>query len=213
MWDQTWNYGFKKLDDGSYEVFHHGESFYGPWPVRLIVMLHQRYVLWACERYINSEVFGTDDVDEQQEQLACIPLHEFRAFMSKLRVEKQRDLEAKERDPTCGKDAIAEAKAAVANLKGLEEASSSTISVATRPVRRQITAKAGTFAVKERSTLVVGDSKTQEALANALKDAKGNKEINDAITKLKRSATTKMERRPTRAARKFTTRRSPTESA
>merc|ERR1712151_705045 len=55
LWDQTWNYGFTKNEDGTYEVFHHGENFYGPWPVRLIVFLHQRYVLWACERYINGE--------------------------------------------------------------------------------------------------------------------------------------------------------------
>ena len=38
------------------QVSHQGESFYGPWPVRLLVQLHAYYVTWATEKHINSPV-------------------------------------------------------------------------------------------------------------------------------------------------------------
>jgi len=73
LWDQTWNFGFKRLDDDTIEVFHHGKSFSGPWPVRVVVWLHQRYVIWACEKFINGKSFGTEDLAAQEEELAFIP--------------------------------------------------------------------------------------------------------------------------------------------
>jgi len=76
LWDQTWTYGFRCHEGGLVEVYHHGNDFYGPWPVRLIVQLHQRYVLWACNRLINSEAFGNDEdgfwADKKQEMLDCM---------------------------------------------------------------------------------------------------------------------------------------------
>ena len=55
MWDQTQCYGYNRRDDGKCEVFHRGKNFYGPLPVRLLVQLHARYVIWATEKHINSK--------------------------------------------------------------------------------------------------------------------------------------------------------------
>merc|ERR1712166_25946 len=91
LWDQTWNYGYKRRSDGSSEVYHHGESFYGPFPVRLVVAIHQRYVLWACEKHVNSDVFGGDDIDYDalEEQIAFIPAYAFKKFIHKMIEEEQ----------------------------------------------------------------------------------------------------------------------------
>lgn len=83
LWDQTWTYGFRKLENGKTEVFHHGEQFVGPWPIRMIVFFHQYYVLWACEKYINGNAFGSDDLDAKEEQMECLPLFKFREFLNK----------------------------------------------------------------------------------------------------------------------------------
>jgi hypothetical protein len=83
LWDQTWTYGFRQLEDGKVEVYHHGHEFTGPWPIRVIVWLHQRYVLWACERLVNSEAFCSateiECVDEywaekKEQMMDCMPL-------------------------------------------------------------------------------------------------------------------------------------------
>merc|ERR1719247_2243286 len=68
MWDQTQCYGYNRLADGTCEVFHRGENFYGPLPVRLLVQLHAMYVIWATEKHINSRAFGAGDLEEQHHQ-------------------------------------------------------------------------------------------------------------------------------------------------
>jgi hypothetical protein len=77
LWDQIWTYGMKCRPDGTTEIYHHGHDFYGPWPIRLIIWAHQRYVIWACERLINSPAFGTEDDDywsEKMDQMMdCMP--------------------------------------------------------------------------------------------------------------------------------------------
>merc|ERR1719353_1584802 len=50
MWDQTQCYGYNRLENGTVEIFHRGEQFYGPLAVRLVVMLHAYYVIWATEK-------------------------------------------------------------------------------------------------------------------------------------------------------------------
>jgi len=77
LWDQTWTYGFRRLPSGTVEVFHRGEKFHGPWPIRLIVFFHQFYVIWACEKWINSDLFGSEveDIDKQQDAVRCIIFH------------------------------------------------------------------------------------------------------------------------------------------
>lgn len=85
LWDQTWDFGYTRKEGSDVcEVYHHGESFYGPWPVHLAVELHQRYVLWACEQHINSPAFGGDELEVIEEQTANVPLHVLRGFLSDL---------------------------------------------------------------------------------------------------------------------------------
>lgn len=69
------NYGFQRMPDGSLEVSHHGESFDGPIIVKWIVSLHAQYVIWATEKHINSPLFGTENLEAQEEQRSNIPLH------------------------------------------------------------------------------------------------------------------------------------------
>lgn len=160
MWDQTWTYGFNTLEDGKVEVYHHGEKFAGPWIIRLGVFIHQYYVLWACQRYINGDAFGTEDLDKQQEQLACVPLHVFKEFVHKLRAEKERELEDLKNDPTADGAAIIKATETVAKLKQLSDSKQSTISVAKRKgVSGSVTAP---LTVK----MVVSDQATREALSD-----------------------------------------------
>jgi hypothetical protein len=77
LWDQTWKFEFDRLEDGSYKVTHKCTKYAGPFPVRFIVWLHQKYVIWACEKYINTTDFGQEeaDMDEQQRIIANIPMH------------------------------------------------------------------------------------------------------------------------------------------
>jgi hypothetical protein len=77
LWDQTWTFGFRRLEDGQYEVYHKGHKFVGPWPVRVIVWFHQRYVLRACERYVNSMSFASEEddaIDRREAMLECMPM-------------------------------------------------------------------------------------------------------------------------------------------
>lgn len=170
LWDQTWVYGFKRLDDGTFEVYHHGKKFYGPWLIRLIVFFHQYYVLWGCEKYINHGAFGTEDIDEQQEELACLPLHVFREFVTKLRAEKERSLEVLKSDPHLDHSAILSTTEAVDKLKRLSELDESTIAVAKRA------GATGSQARPVAMKMVAGDAATQEALTAALKDEKGERD-------------------------------------
>jgi len=89
LWDQVQNYGYRRRSDGVIEVQHHGESFYGPWPVRLLVNLHAYYVIWATEKHINSELFGTDDLEALETQRENIPLAVMSEFIANLKAEQQ----------------------------------------------------------------------------------------------------------------------------
>lgn len=164
LWDQTWTYGFKRREDGKVEVYHHGEKFVGPWPIRLIVFFHQYYVLWACEKHINGAAFGTEDLDACQEELACMPLHVFKSFINKLEVEKQKSLDALLNAPKPDAVMIAKASETVDKLKKLQRSQTSTISVA----RRQ--RSTGSMAAASSVKMVAGDSETQEALSAAMHD-------------------------------------------
>jgi len=94
MWDQVQCYGYNRRGDGSLEVFHRGESFYGPFPVRLLVQLHSYYVIWATEKHINSPNFGTGDLEVQHDQRANIPLFAVRDFLTRLTLAYQVSMEA-----------------------------------------------------------------------------------------------------------------------
>lgn len=194
LWDQTWKYGFDRRDDGTVEVYHHGESFKGPWFIRIIVFFHQRYVLWACERFINGDSFGTDDLDRQQEQLACIPLSVFHDFVGKLKAEQEKDLEAERKSPVRDEKVIAQRESAIKKLETLGKSQESTISMAKRDV---LSSFAGSDAQSVK--LVVGNAHTQDALADAMKDAKGNRNVNAAMQELMGTPGLKWEGRATQS--------------
>jgi len=94
MWDQTQCYGYNRREDGTCEVFHRGENFYGPLPVRLLVQLHARYVIWATEKHINSPAFGSGDLEVQEHQRSNVPMHVFQDFLKRLQLAQQVAIES-----------------------------------------------------------------------------------------------------------------------
>jgi len=191
LWDQTWKYGFRTIEDGKIEVYHHGEKFHGPWPIRIIIFFHQRYVLWACERFINSESFGTDDIDLQQEQLANISLYEFRQFVGKLHGEKEKALEVLEKNPNRDEKAIAEGKSQLNKIKDLASVARPTMTVVKRVPKTDSKFYDRGNAVK----IVTSNAATQEVLNAALSDAKENTSVNAALKDLVKSPDLKFEHR------------------
>lgn len=96
LWEMTQNFGYHRKDDGTSVVYHHGDKFQGFFPVRFIFQLHAKYVIWATQKYINSDDFGTEDHEDQlEEQRQNIPLHVFKSFLVGL----TRDAERIKRDP------------------------------------------------------------------------------------------------------------------
>lgn len=77
LWDQTWKFMFDRQENGEYVVTHKCTKFAGPFPIRVIVWFHQKYVVWACEKFINETDFGHEDadLDEQQAILGNMPVH------------------------------------------------------------------------------------------------------------------------------------------
>ena len=72
MWDIWITFGFNKFSDGTCEVFHTGESFQGQWPMRVILKLHAKYVIWATQKHIESAAFGDSDLIEEQEHQSIV---------------------------------------------------------------------------------------------------------------------------------------------
>jgi hypothetical protein len=87
----TQNFGYHRLDDGTCEVYHHGEKFNGLFPICLLFQLHSRYVIWATKKYVNSDAFGTEDREtDLEEQRQNMPLHVFSEFIQGLTREVQK---------------------------------------------------------------------------------------------------------------------------
>ena len=58
-----------KFDKVTNRIRHNiGTKFIGPFPIRIIIWFHQRYVLWACEKYINGTDFGDEEADTDKQQ-------------------------------------------------------------------------------------------------------------------------------------------------
>jgi hypothetical protein len=90
LWEMTQNFGYHLKDDGTCEVYHHGASFSGFFPMRLVFYLHSCYTIWATEKYVNGDEFGMEDTETDLEvQRQNIPLHVFKHFVDGL----TRDLE------------------------------------------------------------------------------------------------------------------------
>jgi len=113
MWDQVSNFGFRRLPDGTCEVYHHGEYFHGYSPplsliVRFVFQVHARWVAWATEHYLNHCYAFTASTDEEEtiaeDSKADMPLHllrthvwpDFKAIYSGERKEKDSFLVGKE---------------------------------------------------------------------------------------------------------------------
>jgi hypothetical protein len=91
LWEMTQNFGYHRYDDGTCVVYHHGENFKGFFPIRLLFQLHAKYVIWAAEKYINSDAFGSEDREtEMEEQRHNIPLHVFTSFLTGLTEDVER---------------------------------------------------------------------------------------------------------------------------
>jgi hypothetical protein len=101
LWDQTWKFEFDRLENGDYEVTHKCTKFAGPFPVRMIVWLHQKYVIWACEKYINKTDFGSEDADLDQQQaiIGNIPKHLVKEYSGVDTMKQRKDIQAMYEDP------------------------------------------------------------------------------------------------------------------
>lgn len=180
MWDQTQNYGYRRRSDGSMEVMHHGEKFYGPWPVRFAVQLHAKYVIWATEKHINSELFGTEDLEAVEEQRANIPLHAFKEWMAELQANQEQAIKQarlKKQDTT----------RAEANLAKLKTLKSEHVTVTTKNRLNRTT-----------SRIDVADPEAQKAIKDALgvvSKMKGGKEATEKLHSMLQESATKVEKK------------------
>jgi hypothetical protein len=192
LWDQVWTYGFRRLPDGKYEVYHEGEKFHGPWPVRLIVFFHQYYVLWGCEKFINGEAFGTEDLDKQHEELACIPLTAFQDLMKKLEAEAVKNIQDIKGSRKVNKAELEKELRKLEKLKELQDRDSSTISVAKRP------GGTGSMARSMTVKVIAQDKETEEIVNAAMQEhSTAMKEvINTPGLEFKKRSTTIVRRSP-----------------
>jgi len=94
LWDQTWKFEFDRLENGDYKVKHICTKFAGPFPVRFIVWLHQKYVIWACEQYVNKTDFGNEeaDMDAQQDIIKNIPLFYAKEVVGVDTIQQRKDI-------------------------------------------------------------------------------------------------------------------------
>jgi hypothetical protein len=181
LWDQVQNYGFRRLPDGTIEVNHHGERFHGPWPVRLLVQLHARYVIWATEKHINSPLFGTDDIEAVEAQRENIPYYVMNEFVKDLRVQQEKAIA----ENTLKQDAAHKAN----ELKSVQDefAAEKRQLVATLAKLRELEAKAATLdgaslevstksrnaqkGLRRQSTIInLSDQGAKDAIQSALND-------------------------------------------
>jgi hypothetical protein len=107
LWEMTQNFGYNLRQDGTCEVYHHGEKFRGFFPMRLVFQAHSYYVIWATEKYVNSEAFGHEErVDDAQVLRHNVPAHVFQSFISDL----QSQIEQVKADLEKGQDSAESAK-------------------------------------------------------------------------------------------------------
>ncbi len=180
MWDQTQCYGYNRRQDGKCEVFHRGENFYGPLPVRLLVQLHARYVIWATEKHINSKAFGAGDLEEQEHQRSNIPKHVLSDFVHRLAVAQKIAIEA-------GKAATgSDTEKAEETLRKLQKLQRTQSQAYVSTVRRH--AHEGVKLKRQQSSIVVANKADQavidSALANLAKTKEGQAEAQAALKEL-----------------------------
>ena len=93
IWDMVLNFGYNRRSDGTCEVYHTGESFSGPFPVRFLFWLHGKYVIWATQKFIDGNLFLDENrLDEKEAQRRNIPMHVFNGFLEQLARDVEREL-------------------------------------------------------------------------------------------------------------------------
>lgn len=169
LWEMTQNFGYNRLDDGTCEVYHHGEHFHGFFPIRLLFQMHASYVFWATKRFITSDEFGSEDLEDEAEVIRQnIPLYVFNEFLTSLthEVEDARDEQQAQSKSTEKLDQT---------IQQLKDLSSSTTT------DRPSTSLPHFRTLKRHSTnltqlqLVVDDADTQETIRSAMKQVSGTK--------------------------------------
>jgi hypothetical protein len=186
LWDQTWKFEFNRLEDGDYEVRHVCTRFLGPFPIRIIIWFHQRYVLWACEKYINGTDFGDEeaDMDKQQAIMANIPAHAVNEFISTLAAEKAKKVDAMRNDRMAEYQKLEEAERELKALRKWMYNPASDMKL----LKRNVSTPGAVGAKQSNTQLVVGDKQAQEAVAVAMRDAKSNKAISSALQDLEKKS-------------------------
>jgi hypothetical protein len=158
LWEMCQNFGYHRRDDGTCEVYHSGEKFNGFFLMRVIFELHSRYVFWATKKYVNSEAFGSDDMDtEREEQRQNVPLHVFKEFIADL----TREVEKAKTDPAVDAKKQQELEVTVQRLKTLSVMDHEASMPQLRTLKSRKTVS--------RVQLVVDDKETTETIRTAMK--------------------------------------------
>ena len=85
LWRMTQNFGYHRLHNGEVEVYHNGEHFKGLFPIRLLFQAHAAYTFWATQRFITSEEFGSEELEDEAEEIRQnVPASVLKEFIRKL---------------------------------------------------------------------------------------------------------------------------------
>ena len=181
LWRMTQNFGYHRLHNGNVEVYHNGEKFTGLFPIRLLFQAHAAYTFWATKRFITSDEFGSEELEDEADEIRQnIPAFVLKEFLHSL----TSDLEALKK--TTGRDAMDQYDNAIDKLKKISaDEKKSNLAHFTTMRRRNSTL------VHVR--LTVEDEDTQQAIGSALEqlgEAKGDKSTAiAAVDNLKNHAT------------------------
>jgi hypothetical protein len=187
LWEMSQNFGYQRLDDGTCEIYHHGENFKGLFPIRLLFQMHARYVAWATERYINSEAFGSENLEEKAEELRQnIPLHVFTEFLEGLTHEVEKAKSDSKGDPK----KQGELEVTLQRLKTISTMEHHTTMPRLRTLRSHKTNVA-------QVQLVLDDEETKDTIRTAMKQIGSTKKEGPVseIHKLARRTTMSAEKR------------------
>lgn len=188
LWEMTQNFGYQWRSDGTCEVHHHGEHFKGLFPMRLLFTIHSYYVIWATEKYVNSDAFGAEDTEtDLEEQRQNIPLHVFKQYLEDLTAE----LEKAKHAPN---NTAEQKKEIEVTLRRLKTISGAPVGTEAEPVNlpRMHTLRSRKSLVT-KAVLVIDDKETKDTIKTAMEQigsSSGKKhEPTAKLNKLARHAT------------------------
>mmetsp|Transcript_10811 Transcript_10811/g.21970 ORF Transcript_10811/g.21970 Transcript_10811/m.21970 type:complete len:391 (+) Transcript_10811:78-1250(+) len=184
LWQMTQNFGYHRLHDGTCEVYHNGEHFRGLFPVRFLFQAHAAYVFWATQRYITSDEFGTENLeDEAEEYRQNIPSRVFKDFILGL----ANDVESLKQAKGATDESTQEYDETIEKLKDLSEDERRTNLAHFTTIRRHNSSLT-------KLKLVVDDADTHGTISKALKQVGEGKGKDAPVTSVR-----KLQRRATRA--------------